>query len=281
MIALGLRAPTFAIAIEAWYGGRVRSRWTGSEEEVGQALGRLLLESADPVSAQALEAMHNLVRHGDAAAALESFCAELRQQGALPPPTIRESVRSLARIMQIDPPSCVGLLPSSGFVETWAREMRALLVELRAQDFGYEISANELGSPAAGIPDSVPPALSTMYAAFDGLSMPDVHNGYFIHPVASVASAMEREPTRISSAPHRRIHVFGSDGGGGRFALRLDDGVVFHVPGECAVEDGTFIERDPVRARQVAGDWIQLLELIKRDLKAFVEAKQHHPFITN
>ena len=167
-------------------------------------------------------------------------------------------------------------------LDAWAREMCALLAEMMEQEFQYELGENELLPAAAGIPDGVPEPLQPLYRLFDRLSMPDVHSGYFIEPAARIVTgAALGEPTRISGAPPHRIFVFGYDGGGGRFALSTDDGTVFYLPDGGAVEDGVFIEDHLVRARRMAGDVTEFLEILLRDLRAFVTGKQPHRYITD
>ncbi len=167
-------------------------------------------------------------------------------------------------------------------IEDWAREMRALLAEVMSQDVGYEIDVQELRPAAASIPDEVPTALRPVYRVFDGLSLPDVHNGYFIDPAARVLTARQRgEPTRIGGHPERAIHAFGSDGGGGRFALGIVDGAVYYLPSGGAVEDGAYLEDKLVRARVVADGVSEFLDLIQRDVRAFAEGREHHRYITD
>jgi hypothetical protein len=102
----------------------------------------------------------------------------------------------------------------------WVRNVRADLVELAHQDFGYPLGTNEIREPSSAGPTSVPSHLGELYDACDGLSAPDVHVGYFIDSSSRVASAAERgEPGLVAGVRNCPIHVFGSDGGGGRFAI--------------------------------------------------------------
>lgn len=171
---------------------------------------------------------------------------------------------------------------STSDLHAWAREVRELLAELGKLDFGYEFSTNELRPPASSIRPEVPVELHAMYRVFDGLSMPDVHNGYFIDSAAGALAAAEHgEPTRLSGSPHHRIHVFGADGGGGRFALSTGDGTVFYLPEDGGVEDSTYVEDDFVRARRIAGGVTEFLHILKRDLRAFVEQREGHKYVTD
>lgn len=161
----------------------------------------------------------------------------------------------------------------------WSDSIRALLVEMAAQDFGYPLGVNEV-RPHAAEHDALPAGLVELYAAFDGLSLPDVHVGYFIDPARRVASAAQRgEPTRISGAYPRTIHIFGSDGGGGRFAFDIENQAVYYLPSSGCVRDGVFIEDDVVRVKRIAGSVMEFLQLLKADIEAFVCGEANHRYM--
>jgi hypothetical protein len=159
--------------------------------------------------------------------------------------------------------------------ELWAVTVRAALEEVSAQDFGYPIDVQELLPPAA--PPIVVPGLEPLYAVCDGLSAPDVHVGYFLHPAARVLTASERgEPTHVRG---ERITVFGSDGGGSRFALRHGDGHVLYLPVEGGVDGGTYLEDDWVRSREVGSSLLDFLERLAIDIRAFVAHDVTHRYL--
>jgi hypothetical protein len=164
--------------------------------------------------------------------------------------------------------------------QAWAAEMRALLAQISPMEFGDEANGNELRPPAATVADGVPAQLLPMYRVFDGFDMPDVYNGYFVDTAARVATAVQRGmPTRIDGSTPRAIHVFGSDGGGSLFALSMDDGAVFYLQSDGVVEGGTFHESVNVRARRVAGDVNEFLELVLRDVQAFAAGDENHHYV--
>lgn len=75
---------------------------------------------------------------------------------------------------------------------------------------------------------------------------------------ARVASVAERgEPTLVEGGRPIAIHVFGSDGGGGRFALGVSDGAVYYRP--SSVSD--FLDR------------------LKTDIEAFVRGDRNHEYM--
>ena len=161
----------------------------------------------------------------------------------------------------------------------WSDSIRALLDELATQDFGYPLGVNEVRPPAAEL-NAVPADLVELYAAFDGMSLPDVHVGYFIDSAHRVASAAQRgEPTRIHGAYPRSIHVFGSDGGGGRFALDIENGAIYYLPSSGSVRDGVFFEDDVVHVHRIAGSILEFLRLLKADIAAFVRGDEIHKYM--
>ena len=164
---------------------------------------------------------------------------------------------------------------------TWARKLQEALRTLALQDFGYPLGTNEVREPISPTP-RIPQGLVPLYAVSDGISLPDVHVGYFIDSAERVASAAERrEPTRIEGCKPLDIHVFGSDGGGGRFALRVDDGSVYYLPVAGAVKDGVFYEDSSVVARRIAETLPDFLWLLEADINAFVHNEQDHTYIVS
>ena len=158
-------------------------------------------------------------------------------------------------------------------MEEWLSAVRADLAELARLDFGYPLGVNEVRSSSATLPRGLPVMLDELYRGFDGLSWPDVHVGYFIDTAIRAASAPERgEPVVVLGETTFPVHVFGSDGGGGRFALGLNDGAVFYLP-SGAVREGRFFEDRASRVRRTAGS---LLGLLRDHLRAFVLGEDVH-----
>lgn len=164
--------------------------------------------------------------------------------------------------------------------QDWVRAVRETLAELNSQDLGYPLGVNGVRERAAGHHAALPLQLKALYEAFDGVSLPDVHIGYFIDPAARVVSATERgEPIFVDGAQQIAIHVFGSDGGGGRFALGVDDGAVYYLPSSGAVRKGKFQEDRAAPVRRVAGSVSSFLDRLKADIEAFVRGDSGHEYM--
>ena len=105
--------------------------------------------------------------------------------------------------------------------------------------FGYPIDAGsnyvaEAGEMARSESEVLlPQALEAFYANIGEVSLPDVHIGYFVHPAIAIAESEARAlPLRIQAGEiQAEIATFGSDGGGGLFAINRDSGIVYYLPG--------------------------------------------------
>lgn len=164
-------------------------------------------------------------------------------------------------------------------IEQWAKSVRATLAELSRQDFGYPLGCNEIRDKSF-YRTPPHPSLKPLYEFFDGISLPDVHVGYFIDPVHRIVSASERgEPTLIKGKSPRAIHVFESDGGGGRFALATEDGAIYYLPSSGAVREGIYFENETAPALRIAENITAFLDLLKADIEAFTRGDQDHRYI--
>ena len=73
------------------------------------------------------------------------------------------------------------------------------------------------------VPDEVAKELIELYRLCDGIILPDVKNGLFLHTIAQLSRAKQNMlPNIIVGDKAGSIFVIGSDGGGSLFALRLD-----------------------------------------------------------
>lgn len=157
--------------------------------------------------------------------------------------------------------------------------MRSDLAEIARQDFGYPLGTNEVRPPEGALPSALPSALHELYGACDGLSMPDVHVGYFVDRAARAAAAAQRgEPTELAKSP---VHVFGSDGGGGRFALGTHDGAVYYLPSSGAVRGVEFIADASAPVQKLAPDVGAFLARLAADVHAFAEDDRAHVYLVS
>lgn len=107
--------------------------------------------------------------------------------------------------------------------------------------FGYPPGTNAVvrPDPAEAAADTrdlaaagVPAALVNLYREVAEIRAPDVGHGYFVHTAPDVLAGLAgAQPTRLAGAPAEGIVVFGSDGGGGLFALGTSGGAVHHLTG--------------------------------------------------
>jgi hypothetical protein len=156
--------------------------------------------------------------------------------------------------------------------------MNGLLAQLASQETPYPFDTNELRSPAS-TNAVLPEALRPLYAVCGGVSLPDVWNAYFVHSADKLALNKKRGlPTRIAGTPPIDIEVFGSDGGGGTFAVATD-GAVYYLPSWGVVENNVYTGDDIRGARRISSSVIGFLQRLLADVEAFVHQREGHVYI--
>jgi hypothetical protein len=168
-----------------------------------------------------------------------------------------------------------------GAIDQWLSEVNKLIKRLNAIDFGYPSGGNVIHPPAseellealstkAKVPKTS--TLSLFYSRCNGVDLPDVHVGYFIHSIELVIRGIQSgEPLRIlQSSGETGIVIFGTDGGGGRFAMKLDEsGEILYLP-VGRVIDSTF-DGQQTPARFIADDFLTFLERLNSAIAAFID----------
>ena len=156
--------------------------------------------------------------------------------------------------------------------------MRSAILELSgsfAEIIGYAFDATDNyvsdadheSLPSEGIMH-LPSSLADLYGEIGEVSLPDVYNGYFIHPFdVLMRSGATGVPTRVESNIQAHVLTFGSDGGGGLFCLSKSDGVVYYLP-TGLIEEGTY-RGGMGSVSQVAPDLITFLFLLLDQVKEF------------
>lgn len=123
---------------------------------------------------------------------------------------------------------------------------------VRAETWGYPVDQQliKLVLPVRDLATVLPrlgcgcvDELAAFFTLCDGIELPDVYVGYFIESLERVVTGPGRgEPVTIGGPRPRSILVFGTDGGGGRFALDRGDGSILHLSSGGAVRGGTFVD---------------------------------------
>ncbi|MFF2075818.1 hypothetical protein ACFVXG_13810 [Kitasatospora sp. NPDC058162] len=115
------------------------------------------------------------------------------------------------------------------WLRTWCEETAAALTGFTrsfAARYGFPPGENSLAhatdagrraADALGELLPVPPDLATLYGVLDRASLPDLDNGYFIHPPGAVTAHVREYGVPVIEG-ERLALVFGSDGGGRLFA---------------------------------------------------------------
>jgi hypothetical protein len=138
-----------------------------------------------------------------------------------------------------------------------ARAVRDVLAtypfEPGEQRIGPPASAAELAELRERLP-WIPADLVTLQRTVGPVSLPDIDNGYFLHPVDTIIGSVEGDgPDRIDEP----VVVFGSNGGGDLYALGIRDGRVFRLRGAGYV--GGVYEGGVTEAGTDLGDFLTRL----------------------
>ncbi|MDX3193476.1 SMI1/KNR4 family protein [Streptomyces sp. MN03-5084-2B] len=150
----------------------------------------------------------------------------------------------------------------------------AVLARFQAR-FGYPPDDQLIGGPssaeqlqAALDAGTVPDELLEFYRHVSRVDLPDVHNGFFVHPLSQVLDNEKNgTPVRAPALTGSGIVVFGSDGGGALFALDGTGSPVYLLP-PGAVRDGTYEGRfDPPRV--IAASLPEFLEWLRSVVEGF------------
>jgi hypothetical protein len=147
---------------------------------------------------------------------------------------------------------------------SWVATMSASLRQYEAQfaeHYGYPVEpgsniVTRSGTSVPWVPlEDLPRPLVRFYDVVGQASLMDVHIGYAIHPATTlVGDGKLAYPGRIDVDGTRiEVATFGSDGGGGLFAMVRDNGRVIHLP-PSDVRDRTWFAHTAARPRDIAAD---------------------------
>jgi hypothetical protein len=146
----------------------------------------------------------------------------------------------------------------------WATEMSASLrrFEVQSEDrYGcpVEPGSNVVTRKGTSVPwpplENVPGSLVRFYDVVEQASLMDVHVGYAIHAAETlVGRGKLAHPGWIDvDGAVNEVVTFGSDGGGGFFAMARDDARIVHLP-PSDIRDRTWFAQAEVRPRDIAVD---------------------------
>lgn len=111
--------------------------------------------------------------------------------------------------------------------------------------------------------------LIDFYSLIERVALPDGGSGIFVHSAEDVLDGVRGgQPTRITGFIHDEITVFGSDGGGGLFALSVSNGRVYRLDGGSLV--GSTYDADEKGVRLVAASLSAFLEHVRDDVSSNV-----------
>jgi hypothetical protein len=164
--------------------------------------------------------------------------------------------------------------------------LKSMLEELVSIDLGYPQSENRIFPPQShDAQNALAKArlsefkeLVEFYSACDGLSLPDIHNGYFIKTLGKLLAPDSSEPNTVLLESETTVIPFGSTGGGDLFVMEKTNGSVQFLP-PSSLEEGHYDGR-LVSARLVADSFSHFLEKLLTDVQAFVNGEEKHQYLT-
>jgi hypothetical protein len=136
--------------------------------------------------------------------------------------------------------------------------------------YGYPPDDNKITTVAGGDSAStrqlsthpaVSPALSDFYTVIENVTLPDIGNGYFVHPARHVLDDLTHDgPVRVGQSG---AVIFGSDGGGILFAIS-PDGTIHRS--HTASRDSDF--------KVIATDLHDFLDQLRQAATRFIQTRQ-------
>jgi len=153
----------------------------------------------------------------------------------------------------------------------WRTAVQAAVDRIMAgfeERYGYPPGSNRIGAPDGRSHPGLPADLLRLYTVVGYVSLPDVGNGLFVHGAAQVAQAYANGEVRRGTGRHEAdVIVFGSDGGGTRYALASPTGApVYRLPPGVII-DGVYESDDPgfsIIAADLAGFLGRLLHAVEQ-----------------
>jgi hypothetical protein len=162
--------------------------------------------------------------------------------------------------------------PDQAWLAFWRDDINRALKPLLAtfeSTYGYAPDDNRITEAREGQPlgevtadPDMPPTLTGIYQAIHEVSLPDIGNGYFIHPLDHVLNELTQQgPVRLTDSTLGV--VFGSDGGGILYAAS-HSGTIYRS--QVASRDSDF--------ELIATDLRDFLDQLRQAVKRFIATGQ-------
>jgi len=162
----------------------------------------------------------------------------------------------------------------------WKQRLQSTIAGLEANApslLGYPVGEgdNVVTDPTgAPLPADLPRGLAAMYREIGEVSLPDIGNGYFVHPPSYLTESVARglpvgADTAVLAGP---VTTFGSDGGGTLYCVPAASDAVWALP---AGEIVNGVYRGGMAApRLIAASVEEFLDRLLDDAATFVESGQ-------
>ncbi|MGB4773627.1 MAG: SMI1/KNR4 family protein [Daejeonella sp.] len=166
------------------------------------------------------------------------------------------------------------------------KQLSELLNSITASKIGYQPGSNYVlpvsNKELKEVLQNLPVDFQLFYKLCDGIMMPDVYNGYFIDTLERLSTTDVRgEPSQILDSSVD-ILVFGSDGGGGRFAIDHKSGEVYYLPSGGSIRYGVFSFLSSKDAPiLIAKNFNYFIERLLNDVRAFLQEDKQWAYLTD
>lgn len=168
-------------------------------------------------------------------------------------------------------------------------KLQLLIQKIKEINLGYPLGSNELYLPSndhnqifffTEIDLNIQQQLIRMYTQCDGMSLPDVHNGYFVNRLSKIFSTIKSSSfIHIEANNPVVVLPFGSTGGGDLFVMNISNSKILLLRPAMLNSNRYLSELGSVQ--EIA---INLNDFIRRlliDVQAFVENKISHKYMTD
>jgi hypothetical protein len=159
------------------------------------------------------------------------------------------------------------------------KSIRDIAARLSRLDLGYSPTGNRVSDPAVGscLGRNLTPGLLDFYLKCDGFSLPDLHNGYFVHPVGWRESDRGL-PVSLAGEIVDAVATVGSSGGGELVCVSLTSQQTWALR-PCEMVEGrmTVSSENAIVGRFQSFEGF--LERVILDGRAFLDQRDNHEYL--
>lgn len=171
-------------------------------------------------------------------------------------------------------------------IDNWKHSLELLLEKLYEIDFGYPLGENKIiqRNFSCDVSEAMKtygidiPLLEEFYLMSDGISLPDIQNGYFLKSLSDFIEGIQgKEPISISGEIKGQILVLGSTGSGQKIVFFKKDKSILLLENELVKHEIFYATNKSIKV--IAISFEEFLNKLLQDVDAFVNDIQDHIYI--